>query len=212
MTARRLVEVAGCGLARNMSAPPRSTVSFRPYGTGAEPAGKTRPATENAGLRHVLRADPDALLLDRLPGTVHRMRELRQEGLDAARWQGKAEAAERVARVRALRLASLIALASSLDGAGRGVTAESLADETLESLQDRLVDWAGRLPLCPALPAMAVAESLAGGSMRGDPASLDALPVLWALTHLNGRTFDRDGLPSLAPDLADGGAWDFYAP
>jgi hypothetical protein len=212
MTLRCLVEVAGGGLARNMSAPPRSTVSFRPYGTGSEPAGKTHATPGNAGLRHVLRADPDALLLARLPGTVRRMRELRQEGLEAARRQGKPEAAERVARVHALRLAGLIALASPLDGTGRGVTAEALADVTLESLQDRLVDLATHLPPCPSLPAMAVAESLAGGSMRGDTASVDALTVLWALTHLNGRTFDRDGLPSLATDLAEGGAWDLFAP
>lgn len=203
---------ANGGFARNMSAPPRSTVSFRPYGTGAKQAGNTRAAPGNAGVRHILRADPDALLVARLPDTVRQMRELRREGLEAARRQGKAEAAERVARVRALRLAGLVALAASLDGAGRGVTAESLANETPETLQDRLVDQAGRLPPCPALPAMALAESVAGDDRRGVPACADALAVLWVLTHLNGRTFDRDGLPSLAPDLAEGGAWDLYAP
>jgi hypothetical protein len=30
------------------------------------------------------------------------------------------------------------------------------------------------------------------------------------LTHLNGRTFDRDGLPLLAQGLEDGRAYDLY--
>ena len=112
----------------------------------------------------------------------------------------------------ALRLAGLVVLASSLAAGAPAAGVAALAEEPLEALQDRLADLAGRLPPSPALPAMALAESLASGSSRGGPGATDALAVLWALTHLNGRTFDRNGLPILAPDLAAGGAWDFFAP
>lgn len=203
---------ANGGFARNMSAPPRSTVSFRPYGSAAESTGKIGVTPEAAGLRHVLRADPDALLAARLPATVRRMRVLRADGLDAARGRDRQEARASIARVRALRLAGLVALASSFEAGAPAAVVEDLADQPLEALQDRLADLAGRLPPCPALPAMAVAESLAGGASGSVPGSTDVLAVLWTLTRLNGRTFDRDGLPSLAPDLAEGGAWDFYAP
>ncbi|MBM3151878.1 MAG: hypothetical protein FJ189_00260 [Gammaproteobacteria bacterium] len=199
-------------LAHNMSAPPRSTVSFRPYGTAVESTGKIGVTPGAAGLRHVLRADPDALLAARLPDTVRRMRALRADGLDAARGRYRQGARASIARVRALRLAGLVTLASSFEAGAPAVVVEDLADQPLEALQDRLADLAGRLPPCPALPAMAVAESLAGGVSGSVPGSTDVLAVLWTLTHLNGRTFDRDGLPILAPDLAEGGAWDFYAP
>lgn len=212
MTARPLIEVAGDGLARNMSAPPRSTVSFRPYGSaGPAGVGRASPA-EATGLRHILRADPGALLQACLPDTVRRMRSLRVSGPAGAGRQDKGTARADAASIHALRLAGLVALASALVTGGTLPGTDALETEPLEVLNDRLVDLAGRLPPCPRLPAMAVAESLAGGSTRGDPGSTDVLPVLWTLTHLNGRTFDRDGLPILAPDLAEGGAWDFFAP
>lgn len=200
------------GVAHNMSAPPRSTVSFRPYGARAGKANTTGVTPASAGLRHLLRADPDALLAARLPDTARRLRAWQREGLAAASGPDPAAARSDSTRLYALRLAGLVVLASSLAAGAPTAVVADLAEEPLEALQDRLADLAGRLPPSPALPAMAVAASLAGDSSRGGPGATDALAVLWALTHLNGRTFDRHGPPILAPDLAAGGAWDLFAP
>lgn len=200
------------GVAHNMSAPPRSTVSFRPYGARAGKATKTGVMPASAGLRHLLRADPDVLLAACLPDTARRLRAWQREWLAAASGQNPAAASAHSTRLCALRLAGLVALAASLAVGAPAAVVADLAEEPLEALQDRLADLAGRLPSSPALPAMAVAESLAGDASRGGPGTTDALAVLWALTHLNGRTFDRHGPPILAPDLAAGGAWDLFAP
>lgn len=212
MTPPRTDGGARSGVAHNMSAPPRSTVSFRPYGVRANKAAKTGMTPESAGLRHVLRADPDALLSARLPDTAHRLRALQSAWLEATGGRDSQEARPNSTDLCALRLAGLVALASSLAAGTPAAGVAALAEEPLEALQDRLADLAGRLPPSPALPAMALAESLTGGLSGRSPSSTDALAVLWALTHLNGRTFDRNGPPILAPDLAAGGAWDLFAP
>lgn len=200
-----------CGLIHNMSAPPRSTVSFRPYGLSESTPSTPPPAEKTCGLKWVLRADPDALLRSVLPEVTARMRDLRREGL--AHEQDKAGASRNIARLRGLRLAGLITIAAGL--AGEESPWDGLAPDEMpvEALQDRLADLAGRLPPAPAwMPAMAIAESLAAGGARSDPGSTDALAVLWVLTRINGRTFDRQGFPHLPADIAKGGAYDLYVP
>jgi len=199
-------------LIRNMSAPPRSTVCFRPYGIAHEGTAQEAAPERASGLRWLFRADPDALLQVALPGTTQRMRDLRHAALKEAREQDKSAASRNIGKVRALRLAGLVRLAADFAGEVASRDGMDPEDATPEALHDRLVDLARCLPLPPGLPALGIVESLAGGSYRGGPGSTDALPVLWVLTHLNGHTFDRDGLPILAPDLAEGGAYDIYAP
>jgi hypothetical protein len=140
------------------------------------------------------------------------MRELRPAPLAALRNENRSAVAQAAAAVRALRLAGLVTLASRLLDEDAPAVPESLGAGAIEILHDRLSDLARRLPACRRLPVMAVAVPLAGGSFRGGAGSTDAHAVLSALTHINGRTFDRDGLPLLVPDLAEGGAWDLYAP
>lgn len=130
------------------------------------------------------------------------MQALRADGLEAARGHDKQQARTSIPRVGALRLAGLVALALSFQAGAPAAVVEALAHHPLEALRDRLADLAGRLPPCPALPAMAVALSLASGVSAKPAASMDVLAVLWSLTHLNGRNFERDGLPSLAPWIA----------
>lgn len=200
------------GFARNMSAPPRSTISFRPYGAAPYNPSRLKIAQRAAGLRRILRASPDVLLGVHLPALLEDMRGARLESLAAARRRDMQKARERIAQVRTLRLAGLAVLASNLDGAGPRLDAACLAGLSAEALQDRLSDLAGRLPGCTSLPAMAVAEPAGVRASVVRSSTTNILPVLWTLTHLNGRTFDRDGPPLLAPDLAEGAAWDLYAP
>ena len=200
-------------LAHNMSAPPRSTVTFRPYGSANATASAPSPSAETCGLKWLLRADPDALLKDALPDVARRMRELRHEALSLAQGQDKAAASRNIAAVRALRIGGLASLAARLAGEGSALDGVDPCKEPLEALLDRLADLAERLPdPPPELPALAIAESLAGGGARSDPGSTDALAVLWVLTRINGRTFDREGLSHLPPDIAEGGAYDLYVP
>jgi hypothetical protein len=200
-------------MAHNMSAPPRSTVTFRPYGWAGATANAPPPPERTCGLERLLRADPDALLADALPDVARRMHDLRREALSRAQAQDKAAAARQIAAVRALRIGGLISLAARLAAVDPVPDAFEACEEPLEALLDCLADLAGRLPSPPAwLPALAIAETLAGGGAGSDPGSTDALAVLWVLTRVNGRTFDRDGLPHLPADLAEGGTYDLYAP
>lgn len=200
-------------LVHNMSAPPRSTVTFRPYGSGDATTSVPPPCAETCGLEWLLRADPDALLRNALPEVAGRMRERRNEAPSLAQGQDKATAARNIAAVRALRIGGLLSLAAKLTGEDCAPGKIDPGEEPLEALLDRLADVAGRLPAPPPeLPALAVAESLAGGGARSDPGSTDVLAVLWTLTRINGRTFDREGLPHLPLDLAEGGIYDLYVP
>jgi hypothetical protein len=200
-------------LAHNMSAPPRSTVSFRPYGLAQSTASAPAPSGQTCGLQWLLRADPDALLKAALPDIAQRMQDLRQEALSQARGKDKQAASKNIAKLRSLRLAGLVSLAADLAGVESGPGGTASDRQPLETLQDSLTDLASRLPDPPAwLPALAIAESLAGGGARSDAGSTDTLAVLWALTRINGRTFDREGIPHLPADLAEGGAYDLYVP
>lgn len=202
-----------CGLIHNMSAPPRSTVSFRPYGLAESTPSTPPPAEKTCGLKLVLRADPDALLRSALPDITARMRDLRHEALALARGQDKAAASRNIAMLRRLRLSGLIAIAASLVGEKSSWDGFVTEELPVEALQDRLADLASRLPPPPTwMPEMAIVEPLASGGARSDPGSTDALAVLWMLTRINGRTFDRKGLPHLPADIAVGGSYDLYVP
>ncbi len=186
------------GLARNMSAPPRSSISFRPYRSEAALPGVA--ATNSLCWR--LRADPDALIRAHRPGLNRRMGALRRQVQACA--QDQPRSAALTAELRLLRLSGVVDLAASLSG-----TASDLpADVPLETLLDRLADLSRTLPQAN-LPAMGIIEPVTPEAHRKPPAE-DLLAALWVLTHLNGRTFDRDGLPLLAPGLEDGRAYDLY--
>lgn len=198
-------------LVNNMSAPPRSTVSFRPYGLAESTPNAPAPAEKTCGLQWLLRADPDALLQATLPSVGRLITELRHEALSLL--PGNAAGAMHVAKIRSLRIRGLVSLTAHLAGEDPGLDDFASEAQPLELLQDRLIDLASRLPRPPAgLPALAIAESLAGGGARSDPGSTDTLAVLWVLTRINGRTFDRQGLPHLPADIADGGTYDLYVP
>jgi hypothetical protein len=186
------------GLARNMSAPPRSSISFRPYRSEAALPG----VAATNGLCWRLRADPDALIRAHRPGLNRRMGSLRRQVQACA--QDQPRSAALTAELRLLRLSGVLDLAASLTG-----TASDLpADVPLETLLDRLADLSRTLPQAN-LPAMAIVEPVTPEAHRKPPAE-DLLAALWVLTHLNGRTFDRDGLPLLAQGLEDGRAYDLY--
>jgi hypothetical protein len=186
------------GLARNMSAPPRSSISFRPYRSEAALPGVA--ATNSLCWR--LRADPDALIRAHRPKLNRRMGALRRQVQACA--QDQPRSAALTAELRLLRLSGVLDLAASLTG-----TASDLpADVPLETLLDRLADLSRTLPQAN-LPAMGIVEPVTPEAHRKPPAE-DLLAALWVITHLNGRTFDRDGLPLLAPGLEDGRAYDLY--
>jgi hypothetical protein len=186
------------GLARNMSAPPRSSISFRPYRSEAALPG----VAATNGLCWRLRADPDALIRAHRPGLNRRMGALRRQIQACAEDQPRSAAL--TAELRLLRLSGVLDLAASLTG-----TASDLpADVPLETLLDRLADLSRTLPQAN-LPAMGIVDPVTPEAHRKPPAE-DLLAALWVLTHLNGRTFDRDGLPLLAPGLEDGRAYDLY--
>lgn len=199
------------GLARNMSAPPRSIVSFRPYGTTRSTSPAQARNGAGGGLRWLLRARPDTVLALCLPDLHARMGGLREGALEQARGGNREAAAGIVTEIRSLRLAGLVTVAAGLAGR-RGLPApDALAKEPAESLLDRLEELARHLSPVSTLPAMAVAER-SSGHKPGRTKAGDAHAALWVLTHLNGRTFDRDGLPLLAPDMAEGGTWDLFTP
>lgn len=198
-------------LARNMSAPPRSTVSFRPYGTTSATTPAQALNGTGGGLRWIFRVHTDSVLKAHLPDLAERMGKLRSSALDDARGQDKESAAHAVSQVRSLRLAGLLSLAAILAGEDDQPSPDALAEVPVETLLDRLSDLARRMPIVRSLPALAFAERWCGLGL-GRTATDDPHAALWVLTHLNGRTFDRDGAPLLAPDLAEGGAWDLYAP
>lgn len=209
--ARSPQERAWPGAVHNMSAPPRSTVCFRPYGAGDRAASSQASIGSGGGLRWMLRVQPDALLEACLPEVHGRMAELRAQALACGQAKQREQAALAVSRVRLLRLAGLTTLAGRLAGASDMPPPDMLARAPLETLLDRLADLATRLPVPESLPALALAER-PGGKYPIRATSTEPAATLWVLTHLNGRTFDRDSLPLLAPDLAEGGAWDLYAP
>ncbi len=197
-------ETGAHALAHNMSAPPRSTFTFKPYGTGrsTHPERRARPT----GLVWCLRVGPDVLLRQPARALTRTMAALRREALACARAQDKAGAAARIAEVRRLRLAGLVQLAAGLVGADPGDLGAPLED-----LLDRLTDLARPLPK-PPLPAMGVVELVSQAGSARRKTTTDLVAGLSLLTHLNGHTYDRDGPPTLAAGLAEGRLYDLITP
>jgi hypothetical protein len=190
---------------RNMSAPPRSTITFNPYGVDATPKCGSGSNEAAKGLRWVLRAEPVAILQAHLPGTGERVNDM----FTAALRQDTRPPPAVFSRIHALILAGLVVVASRLAGDEPQRTVECLEKLPPEVLQDRLTELARRLPPCPDLPAMAAAQPWSGLRL-GYPSCTDPLAVLYVLTHINGRTFDRDGSPLLAEGLEEGRVYDLY--
>jgi hypothetical protein len=182
----------------NMSAAPTSTVTFAPYGAQADAATGRPSSMSPCGLRRIIRAAPDVLIQSRLPATYRRLQELANAG----------EATE----ARGLRMAALVRLAAALVDGTEAADDPAMEVPPLELLLDRLADLAARLPPAPVeLPAMAPVEPVTAKAGASQGGTADTLAALWILTHVNGRTFNRDGLPLLVPDLASGPVYDLYA-
>ena len=207
---RRSQESASQGLAQNMSAPPRSTISFRPYGIDPDDTGAARPAS-GQGLRWLLRADPDALLLAHLPEVRQRMTALNRQALAFSKAGDTPASQKLLARVSCLRLGGLVLLAEQRVVRTSATDFAPLEEQPAEVLLDRLTDLAARFTHPPAwLPALGIVEPVESMKKDAHPDSTDVLACLWLLTHLNGRTFDRDGPSLLASGLAENQAYDLY--
>lgn len=198
---QQAAEVGCPTLARNMSAPPRSTVSFRPYGSEIVETN----VVNGYGLRLRLRADPDSLIKVQRTALNRRMGAIRRQALACGRAKDQPGAIVAIAELRVLRLTGLVGIASDMAGEPT-VSLEGLPQE---ALLDHLADLSRRLPLTD-LPAMGLVEPVTAQSPQWPRQACDPLATLWLLTHVNGRTFDRDGLPMLAAGLAEGRAYDLY--
>lgn len=195
---------------RNMSAPPRSQISFRPYGLGTPESGAGDGApgpvtaadrTQATGLRHILRVDLDDMLnipevsgnyphLDRL--VLIRLLAHAEALIDCQPTPGLAELA--------------------FDESERVLSLARNRVPPNECLRDRLADLASSLPPPPALlPALALVET-DGSLLAGSPTHCEPLAMLWVVTHINGNTFDRNGRPILAHKLGQRSRFDLYAP
>lgn len=202
MNGPRRGEARPRALAQNMSAPPRSTFSFQPYGTAPEGGG--RPDARPAGMAWRLRVSPDILLKAHVPPAADALAALRKQALARARSADRAGAADRISELRRLRVRGLLLLAGRLAGEDPGDP-----EAPMEALLDRLADLAPRLPR-PDLPAMGTVEPARRGGPVVRRSTRNPVAGLWLLTHVNGRTFDRDGPAALAADLAEGGGLDLY--
>lgn len=203
MSGVRKGETRPQGLAQNMSAPPRSTFTFQPYGTQAQ-ASKVSVKPQAGGLVWRLSVDPDALLAAHAPAVSKALARLRRQALTRARKEAPGAAPEAIATQHLARLRGLIELAGRLAGVRPTDT-----EAPIEALLDRLADLAPHLPR-PDLPALGVVERTPQAEPSPHPPTTDLAAGLWLLTHVNGRTFDRDGPATLVPGLAEGGRFDLY--
>lgn len=189
-------------LARNMSAPPRSTFTFQPYGTASGNVGK--PDGHPTGMAWRLRVSPDILLKAHVQPAADALGALRKQALERARAADRTGVADRLSELRRLRVRGLLLLAGRLAGEDPGDP-----EAPMETLLDRLSDLAPRLPR-PDLPAMGTVEPARRGGPIVRRSTRNPVAGLWLLTHVNGRTFDRDGPAALAADLAEGGSLDLF--
>lgn len=204
MTRLDTQKTAHQGLAHNMSAPPRSTFTFQPFGTRTTGKSGKDGTARACGLTWRLGVDPDLLIATHAPVAAQAMERLRQQALARAQKKDTAGTAKIHASLRLARLRGLLELA--------GRFAEYIAPAPtapLETLLDHLADQATRLPR-PDLPALGVVEHVPQGSPSPRASTTDLTAGLWLLTHVNGRTFDRDGPATLAPNLAEGGQFNLF--
>lgn len=177
------------GLARNMSAPPRSTFSFQPYGSRTStPPDVARPV----GLREIARASLGGLIAVQAPVRARRIQALSEKVNHLAHRHDPGTPPVR-AELHGEIVAGLAAVAAHL----LGEPVPCPDPPTSENLSDLLARVALRLTP-PALPAMGVVERLGSQDVLACPAGLEPLLAgFWLLTHVNGHSFDRDGQPML---------------
>jgi len=176
------------GALRNMSAPPRSTLTLRPFQAPvAVPRRTDRGAPSNWGLAWYARVDLDEILRDRWPGWSERLGGLVPEGLGDLRLRG------------ALALARACAGSPDPPGSPEPDLREDLADELLRRMRDLAPE--------PPLPALMLATQV---SPRPRLTERDAARALAVLTHLSGRTCDLSASPLLGEALLEGRPVDLW--
>ncbi len=177
---------------RNMSAPPRSTLTLQPFRLPDERAAEpARGAPTNWGLAWYARVDFDRILLDRWPQWGGRLSGVAGPGV----------------RQTHVRLCAAVALAR-----GQGVSLNDpwFLDASLdEELADELLGLAPTLSRAGALPPLMLATRASSPGPDPDP---DPVRTLAVLTHLTGRTCDPGGSPLLSQALREGLPVDLWIP
>lgn len=174
---------------RNMSAPPRSTLTLNPFRIPAEVAKATGGALTNWGLAWYARVDFDQLLKAQWP-----------------RWAGKLRnPTTSPGQGKYLRLCGAVALARIHEG----VPAHpgKLGAGQREELGDELLRRAPELSRARALPLLMLVTRAADTLQTTDADPIRALAIL---THLSGRTCDPGGSPLLSEVLQEGYAIDLW--
>ena len=177
---------------RNMSAPPRSTLTLHPFQVqlGMGPV-VTQGTPTNWGLAWYARVNFDWILEAQWP-----------------RWAGKLRnRPDRSGRRSHLRLCGAVALARIQDGipAHPRKLEEGLGEELADGLLRRVpgFDRAG------TLPAMMLATRASQAPRNADK---DPVRALIILTHLTGRTCDPSGSVLLSESLREGYTIDLWTP
>jgi hypothetical protein len=190
MTAAELME-RGQEL-RNMSAPPRSTLTLHPFRLPeGRPAAPAEGTPTNWGLAWYARVHFDWILRDQWPQWGHRL-------------GGCAGSAGRQAHIR---LWAAVALAR-----GQDLSLDdpwNLDARLDEELADELLGLAPALARMGTLPSLMLATRAVGQGPDPDP---DPVRTLAVLTHLTGRTCDPGGAPLLSQALRDGLPIDLWIP
>ncbi len=175
---------------RNMSAPPRSTLTLHPFQVpAAEDPAVTQGAPTNWGLAWYARVNFDSVLAARWP-----------------RWAGKlGDIAFGRGHRSHLRLCGAVALARIQDGIAahpRRLEAR-LGEELGAELLRRAMGFEWALTLPPLM--LATLASLAPKAADQDPGRTLAI-----LTHLSGQTCDPAGSPLLSEALREGHTLDLW--
>jgi len=177
---------------RNMSAPPRSTLTLHPFRLpGERPAEPAQGALTNWGLAWYARMVFDQILRDRWP-----------------RW-GRllGGCAGHAGRQTHIRLCAAVALARSQDASP--IEPWDLDARLDEELADELLGLAPALVMAGTLPPLMLATRAEGPGPDPDP---DPMRTLAVLTHLTGRTCDPGGAPLLSQALREGLPVDLWIP
>jgi hypothetical protein len=173
---------------RNMSAPPRSTLTLRPFQVPlAVPRRTDRGAPSNWGLAWYARVDLDQILQARWPDWSDRLGDI------VAPCLGN------------LRLRGALALARACTG-----TPDHPGTPDLSLHEDRADELLRRVRMLvpePALPALMLATQV---SPRPRFAERDPARTLAILTHLSGRTCDLGASPLLSEALLEGRPVDLW--
>lgn len=175
---------------RNMSAPPRSTLTLHPFQVPTEATPETghgRPT--NWGLNWFTRVTLDGILRSRWPD-----------------WAAVAKSDHSATRRVHLRLCGAVALARY--EVGSPVHPSSLESELGEDLGDELFLHVRELAASQSLPPLMLATP---ALYPGKPIDEDPVLTLVILTHVSGRTCEPEGSPLLSSALCEGHVIDLWA-